>query len=295
MTYRTPAALEMVVKAVAKASPLDTGRAVSGFYFHRFLCRVFSRPDSPFMLKGGLSILARTMDARATRDIDLLSNEADVDAALDELRTLAKTDLGDLVTFEFVRAEPIKVEDEYRSGLNVAFVPLLGGKRMQEISIDLVVDRVACGTPEVVEPADRIEVAGIPTFNYRIYPLASSLADKLCAMVETHSERYSSRVKDLVDVAIYATTVDVDGGELCKQVRIEASARGIALPDKFAAPDEWRRLYDSTFRKLVRQTGLSPKYSEMAVAEALAAALFDPVLAHEVDGRHWNHGCLRWE
>ena len=183
MVCKTPAALEMAIKAAAKASPLETGRAVSGFYFHRLLCRVFSKPDSPFMLKGGQSMLARTMDARATRDIDLLSEEADLDAALAELRALAEADLGDFVVFEFVGAVPIKVEDEYRSGLKVAFVPLLGGKRLQEVSIDLVADRVACGEPEIVTPADRIDVAGVPMFDYRVYPLANSLADKLCAMV----------------------------------------------------------------------------------------------------------------
>jgi hypothetical protein len=35
MRYRTPAALEMAVKAAAKASPLDTNLAISGFHFHR--------------------------------------------------------------------------------------------------------------------------------------------------------------------------------------------------------------------------------------------------------------------
>lgn len=45
MRYRTPAALEMAVKAAAKASPLDTNLAISGFYFHRLLCRVFSEKD----------------------------------------------------------------------------------------------------------------------------------------------------------------------------------------------------------------------------------------------------------
>lgn len=93
MTYATPTALEMGVKAAAKASSLDTGRAVSGFYFHRFLCRIFSRQDSPFVLKGGQSMLARTADARATRDIDLLSEKADIDEALAELKHLAAIDL----------------------------------------------------------------------------------------------------------------------------------------------------------------------------------------------------------
>ena len=292
MVCKTPAALEMAIKAAAKASPLETGRAVSGFYFHRLLCRVFSKPDSPFMLKGGQSMLARTMDARATRDIDLLSEEADLDAALAELRALAEADLGDFVVFEFVGAVPIKVEDEYRSGLKVAFVPLLGGKRLQEVSIDLVADRVACGEPEIVTPADRIDVAGVPMFDYRVYPLANSLADKLCAMVETHDGKPSSRIKDLVDVAIYATTVDIDGGELCRRVRSEAGARGIVLPDRFSVPDEWKQLYEGAFKKLVSRTGLSSELSDIAAAEALAASLFDPVLARKTGDLHWDHESL---
>lgn len=41
----------MVVKAAAKASPLDTNLAISSFYFHRLLCRVFSEKDRKFALK----------------------------------------------------------------------------------------------------------------------------------------------------------------------------------------------------------------------------------------------------
>jgi len=53
MRYETPAALEMAVREAAKASPLDTGRAISGFYFHRLLCRVFANGNASFVLKGG--------------------------------------------------------------------------------------------------------------------------------------------------------------------------------------------------------------------------------------------------
>lgn len=295
MAYATPTALEMAVKAAAKASSLDIGRAVSGFYFHRFLCRIFSRQDSPFVLKGGQSMLARTADARATRDIDLLSEKADIDEALAELKHLAAIDLEDFVTFEFVGCKPIKAEDDYRAGFNVTFTPLLGRKRLQDISIDLVFDRIAYGKSEVVEPADRIDVPDIPTFGYRIYPATSSLADKLCAMVEMHDGRPSSRVKDLVDVAVYAVTTDFDGGELCRRARIEATVRGIKLPEKYAAPMEWKRLYRGTFRKLVRQTGLPPEYAEIETAEALAASLLDPILSQEADGRRWYHENLGWE
>lgn len=42
MRCKTPTALEMAAKEAAKKSPLDTNRAIAGFYFHRLLRRVFS-------------------------------------------------------------------------------------------------------------------------------------------------------------------------------------------------------------------------------------------------------------
>ena len=38
MGYSSPRALEMAIKDAAKASPLDTNRAIASFYFHRLLC-----------------------------------------------------------------------------------------------------------------------------------------------------------------------------------------------------------------------------------------------------------------
>lgn len=284
----------MAVKAAAKASPLDTGRAISGFYFHRFLCRIFSSEASPFLLKGGQSILARTIDARATRDIDLLSERGDLDSALADLRKLAAVDLGDFVSFEFIKAESIKTNDEYRSGLNVIFASLIGVKRAQDVSIDLVIDEVPQGEAEIVKPVDRIEVTGIPTFNYRIYPAVSSLADKLCAMLEEHDGRSSSRTKDLVDVVVYALMVDIDGTALCSRVRIEAGARRMNLPDHFSIPAEWYGLHTGRFGKLVRQTGLPSEYSDIGRTEELAVRLFDSVLDGKAEGRRWDHKSLCW-
>lgn len=150
MRYKTPAALEMVVKEAAKKSPLDTNRAIAGFYFHRLLRRVFSDPDSPFVLKGGQSVLARTVDARATRDIDLLARETSVEAAVAGLRRFAGIGLGDFISFSFDKAESIKADDEYRSGMKVWFTPSLGGKSLQAVSVDLVVDEVDDVTPDMV-------------------------------------------------------------------------------------------------------------------------------------------------
>lgn len=50
MRYKTPAALEMAAKAATRQSALDTSRAMTGFYFHRLLCRIFSDPHRAFVL-----------------------------------------------------------------------------------------------------------------------------------------------------------------------------------------------------------------------------------------------------
>ena len=113
----------MAVKEAARKSPLDANRAIAGFYFHRLLCRVFSDPDSPLVLKGGQSVLARTVDARAARGIDLLARETSVEAAVADLRRLAGIGLDDFISFSFDKAEPTKAGDEYRSGMKVWFTP----------------------------------------------------------------------------------------------------------------------------------------------------------------------------
>ena len=106
MRYKTPAALEMAAKAAARRSVLDTGRAMTGFYLHRLLCRIFSDPHHAFVLKGGQGMLARTVDARATKDIDLLCKERSLERALEELERLASADLGDHMRFTLASADP---------------------------------------------------------------------------------------------------------------------------------------------------------------------------------------------
>lgn len=295
MRCKSAAALEMAVKSAASASPMDTGRAVSAFYFHRLLCRVFAGGNGSFVLKGGRAMLARTVDARATRDIDLLSTEGSLEDALEELVRLAGTDLGDFVTFEFTGSRPIKAEDEYRSGLSVGFVPMLGAKRMQPVSVDLVVDEVLLEGAERISPADRIEVDGLETCDYLVYPVEAALADKLCGIVEVHGRRASSRVKDLVDIAVYATTATVDGSGFQSRLRREASARRIFLGDSFGLPKAWGAPQARQYAKLCQRTGLPEALRNMEAASELAGRLLDPAIRGEAGGRHWNPEAREWE
>lgn len=295
MKYKTSAALEMAVKDAAKKSPMDTNRAISDFYFHRFLCRVFSNDKNGFVLKGGQSMLARTVDARHTRDIDLLSKDTDPQVAINELRKLASIDLDDFVRFEYEGSRPIKVEDEYRNGSSVSFSTWVGSKMVQTISIDLVVDVVDDISAERITPKDRIEVEGIKVFDYMVYGVEDALADKLFGIIGEFNGLPSSRVKDLVDILVYASTCSVDGPELSRKAKRESSLRKIALPASFEIPATWHNNYRPMFKKLCKQTGVDAEYQGIRTAEKIAKRLFDPILAFDSGITVWDPHNLCWE
>jgi nucleotidyltransferase AbiEii toxin of type IV toxin-antitoxin system len=62
------------LKAALHAEAAQRGRTHNEvaleFAMQRFLARVFAAPDSPWVLKGGTSLLMRLTDARHSRDLD---------------------------------------------------------------------------------------------------------------------------------------------------------------------------------------------------------------------------------
>lgn len=293
--YSSPRALEMAVKEAARRSPMDTNRAIAGFYFHRLLCRVFSDLDSPFVLKGGLGVLARTTDARYTRDIDLTTSSLGIDAAVEELKILVSKDLGDFVTFGYVGCNPIKAEDEYREGRTVAFEVFLGAKRIQTVSVDLVADEIDCGEPDRISPADRVELAGIESCDYLVYPADRAIADKACGIAERHGDRPSSRVKDLVDIVVYARNVTFGYEALSSVLETEISARKLALRRVFGVPPEWGDAQARQYRKLAEQAGIPDRFHDINNAEALAKRLIEPCLSGQQGLHVWSTEALAWE
>ena len=293
--YKTPAALEMAVRNAARRSPMDTNRAIAGFYFHRLLCRVFKGDDSRFVLKGGQSVLARTLDARVTRDIDLVAQEESLEEAIADLVQAASIDLDDFVSFVFDRAEQIKAEDEYRCGTKVWFTPLMGTKKLQPISIDLVVDEVRGLEPEILAPVDRLDIEGLPVCDYRVCRVESALADKLLAMMELHDGRASSRIKDIVDILVYAKTCSVDGATLAERVEKEAFARKIAMPKEFVAPLWWKQNGSAQYTKMARQAGVLEFAGNIAGAEEVVNRLYAPYFDRSMSVCKWNPQTMRWE
>lgn len=294
--YKNASALEMAVKTAARKSGQDVGKAIEAYYPGRLLERVFSEPDSPFVLKGGRSVLARTVNARYTRDTDFLYRGGNLDEALDELKRLAAIDLGDFIEFRFVSADPIAGDQEYRDGYKVVFTPVLGGtKSMTDVSVDLVVDQVDMGDADIIQPSNRLDVEGLPVFDYRIYPVANAIADKVCATMQLYpGARPSSRVRDLVDLVVYVTMEPLDGRRLTACLSREARLRHLDAFDQFVVPDIWRTTWSRSYAKSANEAKLPEVLRSVGAAELLVKSCVDPAIAGRTDGLVWSPGERAW-
>lgn len=293
--YKSPAALQMAIKSAAAASPMDTNAAIAAFYRHRLLCRVFLGAPRGFILKRGQGMLARVIDARATRDIDLLSESADLDAALAELKRCSAIDLGDFVAFDFLGARPIKKSDEYRDGLNASFNAFMGGKLACKVNVDLVVDQTFDGEADMLEPADRLDIEGLTVCDYPVYPVVNTVADKVCAMVEQHDGRPLSRVKDLIDILVVSGSANVKADSLRRQLLKEMRLRHLPVMTELHIPEQWRVDYERNYSKLAKAVGINALAPDLGAAEVAAKAFIDPVLDGLASGLEWIATKRKWD
>ena len=293
--YASARALDQAVRSAARKSERDTGRAIDGFYKDRLLCRVFSEPEPRFVLKGGQSQLARRLDARESRDIDLVGMTAEINVALEDLKRLAATDLDDYLEFRFVSARPIPVSQEYRTGVHVEFLPLLGKtKRLNPIVVDLVVDQTPPDAYVRVRPKNRLDIRGLPTFDYALQTIEERIADKVCATMQLFNGRPSSRVKDLVDLVVAMLTEDVDADVLAVKIERETVLRRLGEVGSFSVPGDWKDGRSATYSRQAGECGLPDELADVRAAEVAVASWLNPVLSGEVHGLRWSHEGQEW-
>lgn len=82
-------------------------------------------------------------------------------------------------------------------------------------------------------------------------------------------------MKDLVDIVMYATNESCDLMKLRHAVRSECAKRGMAVPERFAAPDSWR----GRFAAYAQKNGLTGECAGFEEASLLASRLYDPALS----------------
>lgn len=297
LPYATAAAFRTALKVkfteIAKHDPrFSVAELQRQFAYDRILSRCFSADDADrWMLKGAGALLARLPIARHSKDIDLYYAEcaAAPDAAVAALARAADRDVGDHFRFELTKTTPLQ---ETAKGRRVHLSAYLGSL-YATFHVDVVVDTSLSGEPDRVPPLTPLQVDGLLRPPYRAFPLSDHCADKLCAIIETHEQagevRGSSRVKDLVDLALIARTQHVDGSALRTAILSGTAHRRLPLPSAFSVPDlpSWSAGFAKTN---VAAPGEPITFTD---AVDLVGRFLDPILAGPITGT-WDPQSSSW-
>ncbi len=306
--YQDWRSLDLAIKDAARKAARDAGSGVSAASvdarirqarFDRFLSRVFAEgAASEWLLKGGMSMLARVPRSRVTRDVDLAAQHAaDLAEAERALSALVEVDLGDHLTFRLVRSIPTGLGDNQPGVRTKRFVfaclDVDQDNQIDTVTVDVVVCPSLVGTPEIVEPANRLLLRRpLVSHPYRLYPVADQIADKVCATMDTNypGGKRSSRVKDLVDLVVLAHTQRVELAELHAAIDAKRILSNLAPFDHFDTPIDWATTYPAT----AKGVPAAESYTVLS-AERLVASFVDPALGKSSRTGSWNPETLTWE
>lgn len=282
------AALTARLKATA-GSRYSVSQLRRQFAYDRLLARLFTAADQQWILKGGVSMLARLSIARHSADVDLLAGNDSPTAALSALRVAGSRDLGDFFTFTF--EEPRSIVQGVQ-GVRVPTEARLGPRLFERFGVDLVTGATITGQPETAAPIVPVRIPGLIQPDYRLYPLADSLADKVMAITERHHDRPSTRFRDLVDIVLIAHDQPVTAASLTAALTSEHLRRNNPAQPRLDAPDQtlWRAGYARTARDV---PGLAETTLDQALA--VARALLDPILTGSRTHGVWNPDTLTWQ
>lgn len=240
--YTTPLAFKQALEQRLKSSSttgVDFTRRRQLLVFDRFLARVVSVVGDAVTLKGGLVLEIRLARARTTKDIDLRMMGSS-DEVLDRLQASGRLDLGDYMLFEVqpdsdhpdIRNEGMRYEGyRYRAECRLA-----GAIYGRPFGVDVAFGDPLVGEPDRVVTGDLLSFAGIAPPTLRLYPVVSHIAEKLHALTMPRS-RPNSRVRDLPDIALLATTGPIEGAQLRLALERTFGFRGThSLPASVPAP-----------------------------------------------------------
>ncbi len=292
-TCKTPAEFDRELKKAARSAEGDTGERYRQALRDRFLCRIFSDPENRFILKGGSGLLARIPNARATRDTDFALRKRETpDKIVEALDALLSLNMDDFCRFELTRREESVDENGYSRLLKLRYATYIGEEEKDPVLVDLSLDCELTLPPEQITPANRLDIPGVPVRDYLIYSIEDQLADKMCAIMEKQSGGFpSSRMKDLADVVAYALSQSPTSKNLADAIANECRRRSMIVPERFAAPEEWRVRYAAFAKK----AGSPDKYQAFDEATRLASQFFDPALSGKSANMRWNPKELYWE
>ena len=220
-------ALESRLKKIAQEQALDLQRLRRQAAFDRLLCRLFAKPNAPWLLKGGYAMELRLRTARTTRDIDLAIRrlpvastdwQANISKVLESLREAGNLDLHDFFTFIFGNATQDLDAAPY-GGARFPVDARLAGRSFTKFHLDVSAGDVLREPYEMLAGRDWLSFAGIASARFPAISPEEQFAEKLHAYTLPRVGRENTRVKDLVDLVLLIERTKLDATRLPKAIR----------------------------------------------------------------------------
>ncbi len=290
--YRSPVAFRMALEQrIRSAVPgPEINRFRQLLVFDRFLARIFRHFADSVILKGGLVLELRLNRARTTKDVDLRL-VGDGQDLLAKPRVAARLHLGDWLTFAI---EPdadmpdITGQGMVYDGYRFRAEATLGGKLYGDpFGVDVGFADVLTAPPDLTDGSRLLEFAGIEPAKFRLYPRHAHIAEKLHAYTMPRGGA-NTRVKDLPDLALLATTGAIDAIEVRRAIDATFSFRGPhPVPDAVPPPaPKWTSVYE----RMAREDELP--WKGLVEVHQVVAAFLDQVLQGKAGT--WDPQGLVW-
>jgi hypothetical protein len=283
-------ALESRLQTLSRDEGIAIVRLRKQVAFDRLLARLLLAAPGRWVLKGGLALEYRFGTcARSTRDMDL-AGSADEETATADLLAAQDLDLGDYFGFTIERTAKL---DDLVEGTAVRYHVRadLGGRRFEDVVVDVGFDLPPGWETEMLKGTDVLAFAGIDAVQAPSIALELQVAEKVDAYTRAYGPRgiRSTRVKDIVDLALIASTVSLDAERLHRALGDTFGQRGDRdLPVVLAPPpSNW----DVPFRRLAAEIGMKV---DLKGGHELASRLLDPILSDEIETGTWNVAAAGW-
>ncbi len=294
MRYASAGAFRRALEIRLATHARDTGRSVvrlrKEVTFDRLLARLFAVAPERWVLKGALALDYRFGDrARTTKDIDL-ANTGDEVSATNELLAAQTLDLGDFFNFAVERTTAL---DRLAEGTALRYLVRaeLAGRVFDEFLLDVGFDPPTGVEVDRLRGPDLLAFAEIAPVEVAAIPIEFHVAEKLHAYTRVYGTGSlgSTRVKDLVDLAIIATEAALDARRLRAAIETTFGRRAShGLPAKLPRPPtDWRVPYG----RMARAVGLD---ADLEAGSGLAARMLDAILGRAVQDGAWDPVGQTW-
>lgn len=273
-------------------------------FFREVFLHELMQDQHGWVLKGGSNIYCRVPGARQTKDLDLYRQD-DPTSSTGAAASLVAAMNGHVAgPYTFRVSHPDRTSAAGTVDSERINVTVIHGvnNRLLSFGVDVSGDLEVTGAVESLTVAASYEVdTEFLPHRFRVfsYPVASQIADKVCAMYERHGAtppgRASTRYHDLYDVALMARELTVTATDLRAALDIQCQVRRMTLPERLDLPDDvWTTQYPDKAQKFG-----SERWGLKDLDEALRVAglLVDPVLSGELDGsdQSWDCAVLLWK